>query len=443
VSLSKSNLLSAWLADLPEATAYCVAYSGGVDSHVLLHLLANRRETLSAPLSAVHVDHQIQSQSGDWAVHCRAVCEELQLPFETLHVDGRARQGESPEAAARTARYRALADWLPAGALLITAQHQDDQAETLLLQLFRGAGPRGLASMPNLASLGHGHLLRPFLDYPQSDILDYARTHKLRWVEDPTNTDTRYDRNLLRQHLLPQLREHWPGLTHVLARAAGLQADQAELATALAELDLATCGSSELPDRLRIPDLLSLSPARQRNLLRHWIELNGFKPPSLEVLKRVGSEVLSAREDATPLVHWAGAELRRYRQALYLMAPQEKQDPEKRLPWDGNKPLKLAAGTLMAEPSVGSGLRIEPGASLEVRFRQGGEVLQPAGRAGHHALKKLFQEWSIPDWERSHVPLIYQHDELVAVAGLCVCEGFTAAPDEQGYQLCWKNLGSE
>jgi tRNA(Ile)-lysidine synthase len=437
VSLSKNNRLSAWLADLPEATAYCVAYSGGVDSHVLLHLLASYRETLPAPLSAVHVDHQIQSQSGDWAVHCQAVCEELQIPFETLHVDGRARPGESPEAAARTARYHALADWLAPGAVLITAQHQDDQAETLLLQLFRGAGPRGLSAMPNVTELGQGLLLRPLLDYPQADILDYAREHELRWVEDPTNTDIRYDRNLLRQHLLPQLREHWPGLTHVLARAAGLQADQVELATALADLDLAACSSIGQPDRLRIPVLLTLSSARQRNLLRHWIELNGFKLPSLEVLKRVESEVLSAREDATPLVHWAGVELRRYRQALYLMAPLEQQDPAERLPWDGIQPLTLAGGTLTTEPTMGSGLRIEPNANLEVGFRQGGETLQPAGRAGHHALKKLFQECSIPDWERSRVPLIYQHGELVAVAGLCVCEGFTATHNEQGYQLRW------
>jgi tRNA(Ile)-lysidine synthase len=440
VSLSKNSSLSAWLADLPEATAYCVAYSGGVDSHALLHVLASHRESLFAPLSAVHVNHQIQSQAGDCAVHCQAVCEELQIPFVTLHVDGRARQGESPEAAARTARYLALADWLPAGALLITAQHQDDQAETLLLQLFRGAGPRGLAAMPKLTGLGQGQLLRPLLGYRQADILDYAHEHELRWVEDPTNTDTRYDRNLLRQRLLPQLREHWPGLTQVLARAAGLQADQAELAAALAELDLAACGSSDQPGQLSIPDLLKLNPARQRNLLRHWIELNGFKLPSLKVLQRIESEVLRSREDATPLIQWSGVELRRYRQALYLMAPLEQPDPAESLPWDGLQPLKLANGTLTTVPVAGSGLRIAPGALLEVGFRKGGETLQPAGRAGHHTLKKLFQEWSVPDWERSHVPLIYQHHKLVAVAGLCVCEGFSTAHNEPGYQLCWSRL---
>lgn len=294
--------------------------------------------------------------------------------------------------------------------------------------------------MPGITELGQGHLLRPFLDYRQADILDYAREHELRWVEDPTNTDTRYDRNLLRQRLLPQLRDHWPGLTRVLARAAGLQADQAELAGALAKLDLDKCGCEGQVDRLNIPELLTLSPARQRNVLRHWIEPNGFSLPSLEVLKRVEREVLQAREDATPLVHWAGAELRRYRDMLYLMSPLEKPDPRIHQTWDGIKPLELAGGRLTTEPVMGSGLRIEPGTTFEVGFRQGGETLQPAGRVGHHALKKLFQEWSVPDWERGHVPLIFLEGELVAVAGQCVCEGFAASDNEQGYQLRWNRV---
>jgi tRNA(Ile)-lysidine synthase len=440
VSSSKNKSLSAWLADLPEATAYCVAYSGGVDSHVLLHILASHRETLSAPLSAIHIDHQIQSQSGDWALHCKAVCEELQMPFSVLHVNGRARPGESPEAAARTARYRALAEWLPAGAALLTAQHQDDQAETLLLQLFRGAGPRGLAAMPGVTPLGQGHLLRPFLDYRQADILDYARAHGLRWVEDPTNTDTRYDRNLLRQRLLPQLREHWPGLTQVLARAASLQADQAELAAVLAAQDLTTCLDAEQMNCLSATRLRSLSAARQRNVLRHWIETSGFKLPSLDVLKRVEREVLPAREDATPLVHWTGTELRRYRQTLYVMAPLETADVSIRLPWDGMQALNIADGTLSSKQVTGTGLRIDKNAKLEIGFRQGGEVVQPAGRAGHHTLKKLFQEWSIPDWERSRIPLVYQDNEIIAVAGQCICEGHAVAENEPGRQLIWSRV---
>ncbi|MGI9321112.1 MAG: tRNA lysidine(34) synthetase TilS, partial [Thiogranum sp.] len=215
---SKSKLtVEHLLKKLPRAREYWVAFSGGVDSHVLLHLLAEARRQLPGSLAAVHVNHQIQQQSGDWEIHCRSVCEELRVPFHLLRVQGKARAGESPEAAARTARYRALADWLPTDAVLTTAQHRDDQAETLLLQLFRGSGPRGLAAMPENSALGRGRLLRPFLETSRQAIVSYARAHRLRWIEDPSNTDTRYDRNLLRQRIMPELQQQWPGLSKVLA----------------------------------------------------------------------------------------------------------------------------------------------------------------------------------------------------------------------------------
>ena len=208
MSSPKSKLQHA-LQKLPPAPQYHVAFSGGVDSHVLLHLLASQRETLPGSLGAVHVNHHIQQHAGDWEVHCRSVCEELDIPCHFLRVDGKARRGESPEAAARTARYRALADWLPADAVLLTGQHRDDQAETLLLQLLRGAGPRGLAAMPVVTELGNGRLVRPLLALRRADILDYAHQHRLRWVEDPSNADTRYDRNLLRHRVMPLLQQHW------------------------------------------------------------------------------------------------------------------------------------------------------------------------------------------------------------------------------------------
>ena len=208
------------LSACPGTPHYWVAFSGGVDSHVLLHLLAAQRAALPGPLGAVHVNHQLQRQSGDWEIHCRAVCEELEVRFQALQVEAHPRRGESPEAAARTARYQGLIDWLPRAAVLVTAQHLEDQAETLLLQLFRGAGPRGLAAMPERARLGRGWLVRPLLDVPRAAIRAYAEQQRLRWVEDPSNTELRYDRNLLRQRVMPDLQQHWPGITRVLARAA-------------------------------------------------------------------------------------------------------------------------------------------------------------------------------------------------------------------------------
>jgi tRNA(Ile)-lysidine synthase len=443
VNLSKNRLSAESVLDkLPRAAEYWVAFSGGVDSHALLDLLAAHREALPGTLAAVHVNHQIQQQSGDWEVHCRAVCEELGVAFHLLRVHGKARRGESPEAAARTARYRALAEWLPQAAVLITAQHRDDQAETLLLQLFRGAGPRGLAAMPVVSTLGRGRLLRPMLQVSREAIVSYARRRRLRWIEDPSNTDTRYDRNLLRLRIMPELQQHWPGVGKVLSRTAEHQADQVELARALAALDYPACRGGGFA-RLSRGALQRLSPARQRNLLRYWLERVGLPLPSRVLLERIREEMLPGRPDSSPLVRWPGAEVRCFRDSLYCMSPLPEHDAGAVYRWACPQPLKLeqAGGVLSAAAVQGSGLRVrDHDAVLEIRFRQGGEILQPAGRRHHHRLKKLFQEWGVPEWERDRVPLVCAGDGLMAVAGFCVCEGFRAGAEQTGFVLHWSRL---
>ncbi len=439
MSSSRSNPFQPLLNRLPPAPSYWVAYSGGIDSHVLLHLLAARRAELPGPLGAVHVNHQLQGPSGDWELHCRAVCEELEVDFHALRVAAQPRHGESPEAAARTARYRGLAGWLPCDAVLVTAQHLDDQAETLLLQLFRGAGSKGLAAMPERAQLGRGWLVRPLLDVRREAIRAYAKQQRLRWVEDPSNTDLRYDRNLLRQRVMPDLQRHWPGIARVLARAAAHQADQLELADTLAAMDLGDCGLKDARC-LSLVSLAALSPTRQRNLLRYWIAARRLPLPPRAVLERIRAEILPSRSDASPLVHWCGAEVRRFRDRLYVMAPLPEPDDVSGRRWDLAKPLVLAGagGLLSAQPVAAGGLRSPAqGSRIEVRFRHGGETLQPAGRLHHHALKKLFQEWGVPDWERGRVPLLYIDNTLAAVAGLCVCEGFQADAAQPGLMLHW------
>ncbi len=426
------------LNQLPAAPVYCIAYSGGVDSHVLLHAMALLADALPAALTAVHIDHQLLPQSGEWATHCRAVCAALGVPFEVLQVDASPAGGESPEAAARRARYQALAGWLPGDAVLLTAQHREDQAETLLLQLFRGAGPRGLAAMPLVTPFGAGRLARPLLEHSRADILAYARQQRLRWVEDPSNNDLRYDRNLLRRELLPAIRQRWRGVHKVLARAARLQADQAELAAALAQIDLERCRGGDHVGQLACRPLLEMSRARQFNLLRHWIDSNGLPIPARTVLDQLVDSVLWARRDASPRLQWPGAEVRRYRDHLYAMPPLPPTDNTARFTWNINEPLRLPDGSLLtATAATGSGLRVDGDAWLEIRFRQGGEVLQPAGRQGHHALKQLFQEWRLPDWERSRVPLVFRRGVLVAVADFCVCEGFQALSGQPGCALRW------
>ncbi|HED52568.1 MAG TPA: tRNA lysidine(34) synthetase TilS [Gammaproteobacteria bacterium] len=443
MSTSKNNPFDAIVAALPEAaTSYIVAYSGGIDSHVLLHVLAGRQDELCAPLLAVHVDHGIQSQSGEWQLHCERVCCQLNVPFHALQTNGNAAPGESPEAAARHARYRVLADWLPEGAVLLTAQHRDDQAETFLLQLFRGAGPRGLSAMPASTSLGRGRLLRPFLELTRTDILAWAQTHNLDWIEDPSNADTRYDRNLLRHELLAPLQSRWPGLHTVLARAAAHQSEQAGLADALAEMDLSSgCRTEE--NHLVQSALLMLEPARQRNLLRFWIHQQGFAMPSQAVLERIRTEMLFSRDDAQPVVRWGEAELRRYRGELYLMQTLPSHDTELCIHWDLQDSLSLntAGGVLVARPVKGQGLCLPDGmVSVDVRFRHGGESLRLPGASHQRTLKNLLQEHAVPDWERERLPLLYAGDTLVAVPGIAVCEGFQAQAGQAGFVLDWSRL---
>jgi tRNA(Ile)-lysidine synthase len=426
------------LARLPRAPEYQVAYSGGVDSHVLLFILAGVREQLPGELVAVHVNHGIQQASGDWEVHCRAICEQLGVRFRCIQVQGRAGRGESPEAVARAARYRGLAQSLPADAVLLTAQHRDDQAETLLLQLFRGAGVRGLASMPEQMPFGQGQLLRPFLFSSRKEIVACARQHRLCWVVDPANRDLRYDRNFVRHQLLPQLQQRWPAVAHTLSRAAAHQADQVELAAVVAEMDYAHC-RGRAGHGLQVDQVRLLSVARQRNLLRFWIEHNGLSLPSRVVIERILEELLESDGVSSPLVHWPDAEVRRYRNCLYAMAPPPAHVVEQIFCWAPEFPLSLenAGGELTASREQGAGLVLPDVGQITIRFRQGGEQLQPAGRQHHHRLKKLLQEWGVPPWERNRIPLVYVGDTLVAVAGLCVTEGFHAGADETGWLLRW------
>jgi len=432
-----------WLQAYAPRCRYWVAYSGGVDSHALLHALSSVRDALPAGFGAVHIDHGLQSESPAWERRCGQVCNQWGVSYTSLQVDANPDSGESPEAAARRARYAALQSWLPEGDCLLTAHHQDDQAETLLLQLLRGSGPRGLSGIHALAPFGKGLLARPFLQFTQSEILSYARAEQLEWIDDPSNAEHRYDRNFLRARVLPLLQERWPGLPGVLTRAARLQSDAARLLDDLGGIDLqAVCHDTQT---LSVSATLCLTAARQRNVLRYWLPGLDLSVPSAAVLERMRIEVLGAAPDAEPVVCWNGGEVRRYRDALYAFTALPFHDNDQVLDWTGGGALELASagGILRRGETVGRGVSASIAAQpLQIRFRQGGESVRRAGHAHHHPLKKLFQELGLPPWERSRVPLIYRDDELVAVAGLWVSEGFHAAPNEPGVDFFWSRLES-
>lgn len=440
MSLDPERIIERVRAAAPGATGFWVAFSGGLDSSVLLDLLAGARERLSAPLGAVHVHHGLQAEADAWAERCAERAARLDLPLVRLDVDARPPAGASPEAAAREARYRALADWLPQGGALLSAHHRDDQAETLLLQLLRGAGPDGLAGMPAVAPLGQGILLRPLLDVPRAALEARARARGLVWSEDPSNRDPRFDRNRIRHALLPTLEARWPGARAVIARAAGLQAEASRLLAQLAEQDLAMVAGS-VPGTLDCDRLRALDADRQRNLLRHWLRRAGLQLPPQRMLENLRRTVPAARPDATPRVRWAGGEVRRHRGLLFAMTPLPAPAlAGRRALWHGEiLNLPELGGTLAWE--AGSGLDaalVEAGLRLELR--RGGERLQPAGRREHQSLKHLLQAAGIPPWERERLPLLYAGERLVAVPSLWVAEGCQATPGAPGGMPRWSRL---
>lgn len=422
---------------LPPVERFVVAYSGGRDSHALLHALASLDGLPNgASLLARHIDHSIHPESTRWSARCEAVCADLGVPCETIRVDARAGSGESPEAVARERRYAALR--VGAGECLLTAHHRDDQAETFVIQLLRGGGPRGLAAMPRVTSFGDGLLARPLLPFGRQALAAYAEAHGLSWIDDPSNFATDFDRNYLRQRLMPAILERWHGASTTLARAASHNAEAAELLEQLADMDLVALEGSRF-DTLSVSALLALDAARRRNALLIWFRRRGLPSPAARHLEQLTRDLLAAKIDAQPELRWPGVEVRRHRDDLYAFAPRAEVGGAREIPWlDLSRPLSLPDGRrLHARTGVGVGVRLAAleGRRITVRFRHGGERCRPAGRARGQRLKKLLQEAGVPPWERDRLPLLYLDDELGAVVGLWSCEPFAARCREPGVEI--------
>jgi tRNA(Ile)-lysidine synthase len=439
------------LAGLQPAS-YLIAYSGGLDSTVLLHAAAGLRREL-APLRAVHIDHGLQAVSASWTAHCQRFCAALGIEFLSVAVKVDLQQGDGLEAAARKARYAAFAGLLRSGDCLLTAHHLDDQAETVLLQLLRGCGPRGLAAMAPIDAFAAGTHARPFLGLERDALVEYAQAAALDWIDDPSNSDTRLRRNYLRHDIMPRLRRYWPAASRTLARSARHAAAAAALLDERAAEDLRDLQGPH-PDMLSVTGIRALSRPRADNVLRYWLHSLSLPLPSTTQLERVHTEMLPAPSDAMPLIGWPGGEIRRYRDWLYAMAPLAADHAGCELRWeDPRQALALPGGAVLsARPVRGEGLRQDL-APLIVRFRRGGEECRPAGRGRHaHSLKGLLQEAGVPPWLRGHVPLIYRADDdgvaaedgqsgLLAVAGLCIAEGCRAEAYAEGWQLIWSHAG--
>jgi tRNA(Ile)-lysidine synthetase-like protein len=291
-----------------------IAFSGGVDSTALLAALAANRPN-GLQVRAVHVNHGLHPNASKWSEHCRALARELGVPLEVLAVKVARSAGVSLEAAARDARYGLLARVLEAGEFLLTAHHEDDQVETVLLQLFRGAGIAGLAAMPDIAAFAGGWLARPLLSRSRAELEDWARGAGLSWADDDTNADETLDRNYLRRRVLPLIRERWPGVGSAVSRSARHAAEGQRLLDMIARSD--TDRASSGPD-LFVPALRALQPDRRRNALRFWIARSGARVPDTSRLEELAGPVIDARPDANPRVTWGDVEVQRHADVLSI-----------------------------------------------------------------------------------------------------------------------------
>jgi len=439
-SFSPQKLL-AKIRTLPESGHYWIAYSGGMDSHAMLYAFHEIRHSINANITAVHIDHGINQNSGDWADHCRRICTDLGIELVVRGLRGHCPRGESVESWARSCRYEIFNECVNPGGMLCTAHHCDDQAETLLLQLFRGGGPRGLSAMPEIRRFGSGWLARPLLEFSRDSIREYALIRDLAWIEDDMNADQNYDRSFLRHTILTELRVRWPNISGVLSRVSSHQAEAAILLDELAAYDMAA-HSLPNPDTLSLHGFQYLSPPRCRNLIRYWIRARGLQVPDSRTLQQILSEVVVSRTDAQPCVPWHGMEIRRYRQVLCLVTRSDNDGELDAQLWNLSTPFSTPLGKLQAVFCRGRGIRAAavPGGQLSIRYRRGGETIRPAGRGHLHSLKKLLQEQHVPPWLRSRIPLLYMNNDLVAVAGFWIDSSFHATADEDAWEITWEGV---
>ncbi|MBL4584351.1 MAG: tRNA lysidine(34) synthetase TilS [Pseudomonadales bacterium] len=456
-----SQQLRAVLLEYPSLNNIHVAYSGGMDSHILLLIAQQALQLIqldsafsdrTLSLNAVHINHQLQRESNQWQAHCESVCGELGIALvcESIHVV--TGQGFSIEEQARVQRYSVFEHILGDSGILLMAHHLDDQMETMLMRLLKGAGATGLAGIPQRRAMGCSLVLRPLLSVSRDQLLGFATLQNLSWIEDPSNASVKYDRNYLRHDVLPLLEQRWPGYRKTWSRTAGVFSDYANLAEQVAQQDYANAKGDELGaagasvSQLQVAPLLQLDRFRQQNVIRHWLGLNGTNKPEHGWVETIIDEVIGAAADAAPLFEVSVWQVRRYNGAIHFLLRSEFGEPSSfdssvNVEWDLKQPMCLNGnGILNIENTLEEGsqrLTLPTTQRVSVRYRQGGERCHPSGRSGSRTLKKLLNEYRVEPWLRSRVPLIYYDEELVAVANYFICEGFAAGDLEPGVLLNW------
>lgn len=399
---------------------WVVGYSGGRDSHVLLQTLALVQAQFNLKLKAIHVNHQIHLQASQWAQHCQNIAYAFNIECQILNVNLALKKGESIEAKARELRYEAIRNHLEPNDILLTAHTQDDQAETVLLQLIRGAGVQGLSAMGECKALGSTFHYRPLLSITREQIEKASIAYGLSWITDDSNDNVRFDRNFIRHDILPLLKSRFKGVVPSLARSAQLcqEAASAQQVQAQSDFEKIYCEGLEGVDEIKGLELIKLPFERQKAVIRYWIAKNNYLYPSKVKLEDMLRQMNTARLDSTPSITWAGGVVRRYKQNWYLS-----KQLNQRISFD-----------FRFEKVQGRGFKlalIEDLSQIRVGYRVGGERCKPTGQAFSKSLKKWFQIFEIPIWMREAVPLIYYQDQLIGAVGYFICEGWQVAEREE------------
>lgn len=419
-----------------------LALSGGLDSVILLHLLAELRANLPFELHAMHVHHGLSVNADVWADFCAVQCQQLNVPLQIVHVNvtknpDYKNSEQGIEAEARQLRYNALFTYAADGKapdFVVTAHHQDDQAETLLLQLFRGAGVKGLSSMAAVDN--KRRLLRPLLNVSRQTLHEYALQHAIQWCDDESNDNTQYDRNFVRHELMPVLESRFTSVKAVLARTASHMAEASELLEVLAVQDAENMLSD---NSLCLQALGELTAARTKNVLRWWFAQNKLTMPAAEHLNEIIEQLFNSRKDADLNIKLQHLYLRKYQQRAYLC--EDKMAAPFDMVWEGESELILpSGGKLLFKSVLGAGLALKQGVTkLRITNRNGGERFKPDALRPTRTLKYLLQELNMPPWQRMYIPLIYWEDKLACVPGVGIAYGLQAQADEPGLEIIWQD----
>ncbi|MCZ6804688.1 MAG: tRNA lysidine(34) synthetase TilS [Proteobacteria bacterium] len=436
-SLSKYDFVS-FLSSFPDSEKFWIACSGGMDSSVMLHLFYYNKSKIKQLLEIIYVNHGLQEKSVDWGVFCKKQCQHYDIPFKQLDISENCPKGLSIEEWAREKRYSLISQVMNKNDVLFTAHHQDDQVETFFLQALRGAGPRGLASMPSIKKIANGYHARPLLQYKRSEIQRYANDNNLVWQDDNSNSNIRYDRNYLRHKILPVIEERWPAYRETISRMINNQVDYKSLIDEIAHNDMKHALHKNTMS-LSLEVIQKLSIERQKNLVFVWLDEQNIDRPGSKHISQIISDIICSTIDKSPCVNWKDNEVRRYRNLLYASKIFNKHSVNIEFDWNPESPLAILNETLIANPENGKGISKADtkNAKFVVRYRQGGEKIYPKNLTHSKTVKQLFQERGVLPWLRDRIPLIYINEKLAVIPGFCIDKKYAATKDESSWDIQW------